>query len=178
MVKIRHCMEFEVVVAGEASGRGNLQGKCLAVAPCPSEVRERKLSDERCKINGRVANGGVIPVDESHRLSSREDHVVESEVPMNEGDSGWGRQSENVHDELVRQGLELFGKHGYAFFDKVGPAVSATPGANFAEGTGTRNGRSASATACAFACSASHRSRWPRPVLTRTTLSDPRHATK
>ena len=135
-------MEFEVLVAGEASGRGNLQGKCLAVAPCPSEeivvkgrseVRERELSDERCNINGRVANSGVIPVDESHRLSSREDHVVESEIPMNEGDSGWGRQCENVHDELVRQGLELFGKHGYAFFDELGPAVSATPGTNFAE---------------------------------------------
>ena len=135
-------MEFEVLVAGEASGCGNLQGKCLAVAPCPSEeivvkgrseVRERKLSDERCNINGRVANGGVIPVDESHRLCSREDHVVKSEIPMNEGDSGWGRQCENVHDELVRQGLELFGKHGYTFFDKVGPIVSTTPGANFAE---------------------------------------------
>ena len=141
-MKIRHCMEFEVLVAGEASGCGNLQGKCLAVAPCPSEeivikgrseVRERKLFDERCNINGRVANGGVIPVDESHRLSFREHHVVKSEIPMNEGDSGWGRQCENVHDELVRQCLELCRKHGYAFFDEIGPTVSATPGANFAE---------------------------------------------
>jgi len=116
VVKIAHCMVFEVLVAGETCGCGNLQGKCLAVTPCPSEeivakggseVRERKLSDERCDINGLVANGGVVPVDEAHRSSSREEHFVKSEIPMNEGDSGWGRQRENVFDELVRQSLEL-----------------------------------------------------------------------
>ena len=53
MVKIRHCMEFEVLVAGEASGCGNLQRKGLAVESCPSEEI-------------------VVKFDKSHGLSSRD----------------------------------------------------------------------------------------------------------
>ena len=90
------------------------------------------MSDERCQVDGGVTDCRVVEVDNAHKLRSREDQVVQSEIPMYEAGSGW-HQSENVLHKLVRQGLKRRRKHGDAFVDELRPAISSTPGTDTTE---------------------------------------------
>ena len=132
---------FKVGVVVETRGRGNLQGECLAVASCPSKqiiaeetnhIAESSVSDERCQVDGGVTYCRVVEVNNAHKLRSREDQVVQSEIAMYEAGWGW-HQSENVLHKFVRQGLKRRRKHGDAFVDKLPPAISSTPGTDTTE---------------------------------------------
>ena len=68
----------------------------------------------------------------THKLRSREDQVVQSEIVMYEAGWGWP-QSENVLHKFVRQGLKRRRKHGDAFVDKLRLAISSTPGTDTTE---------------------------------------------